>query len=917
MTDTEQSSQWQQRLFKKQECRTTCPYCGVGCGIVVNTAVNTIVNKDKQGELSIKGDPDHPANYGRLCSKGSALLETIDHQGRLKYPKIDGQKTDWDKALKTIANRFKQVINDHGSDAVAFYVSGQLMTEDYYVANKLMKGFIGSANIDTNSRLCMSSAVAAYKRAFGEDVVPCQYEDLERAKLIVLTGSNTAWCHPVIYQRIVKAKKENPDLMIVVIDPRKTQTTSVADLYLPLKPGTDAFLFNGLLKWLLDNDEHNVAFTNSFTQGMEETLAQVETSDIDSIADICGLELEDLTSFYKLFARTERTVTVFSQGINQSSTGTDKGNAIINCHLLTGRIGRPGMGPFSITGQPNAMGGREVGGLSNQLAAHLDINSESDRNLVQSFWGSSIIAQKEGLKAVDLFDAMEQGKIKAVWIMATNPAVSLPDSQKVRSALKKCDLVVVSDCMEKTDTTELADIVLPAITWGERDGTVTNSERCISRQRSFLKAPKMARPDWWIISKVAGCMGYGEHFKYEKSADIFKEHCQLSAHQNDGSRVFNLKGLIDLDSQEYDQMPPTYWPVLSEIAGGEKAGDSKNRVYSNGQFSHSDKKAHFIKVVPELPTSDVTEQYPYRLNTGRVRDHWHTMTRTGQSSRLSSHIIEPFVQIHPDDAKAKQINQGDLVKISSPLTHHNSNEEAQEIYVKADISDKQQKGSIFVPIHWTDQFSSNSIISSLVPSEVDPISGQPESKHAIANIEACEMTWYAFVISRNEPELKYAAYWSKSRGKGHWRYELAGHESPDDWPQHIKKIFNHPIQNESWIELYDKKKQHYRAIRMQGQQLETCVFIDSKIQLPPRDWLISLFNKEQLSDQERAGLLSANPVSENINQGKVICSCFNVAEQQIIDAIAKNDLKTVEEIGALLQAGTNCGSCKPELEEFL
>jgi len=901
MPEIGSEQQWQQKLLIDDTCKTTCPYCGVGCGV--------IVSRDNEGNFKLKGDPEHPANYGRLCSKGSALLETIDHQGRLLHPKIDGQKSDWEKALKTIANRFKQIINDSGSDSIAFYVSGQLMTEDYYVANKLMKGFIGSANIDTNSRLCMSSAVAAYKRAFGEDVVPCQYQDLERAKLIVLTGSNTAWCHPVIFQRIVKAKKDNPDLMVVVIDPRKTQTNSVADLHLAIKPGTDAYLFNGLLKWLSEHDEHNLSFTSHFTQGMEETLAQVKDLDLATIANVCQLDLDDLQGFYKLFARTERTITLFSQGINQSSTGTDKGNAIINCHLFTGRLGRPGMGPFSITGQPNAMGGREVGGLANQLAAHLDINSASDSELVQSFWQAANMAEKEGLKAVDLFDAIEQGKVKAVWIMATNPAVSLPDSDKVRAALKKCDLVIVSDCMEKTDTTELADIVLPAITWGERDGTVTNSERCISRQRPFLKAPEKARPDWWIITQVARCMGYDKAFQYQQSSEIFKEHCQLSAYENNGTRVFNLEGLTNLEEHEYDLMEPIVWPVLQDNNSNQAL-----RVFADGQFTHVNRKARFIPIKAKEPIAIVNQAYPYRLNTGRVRDHWHTMTRTGQSARLSSHIIEPFVQIHPDDAKAKQINQGELVKITSPLTH---GKKAQAILVKADISDKQQRGSIFVPIHWTEQFSSQSIISALIPAEVDPVSGQPESKHAIANIEACQMNWYAFVISRAEPELQYASYWSKSRGKGHWRYELAGVEAPENWQEHVKKIFNQPVENENWIELYDKKKQHYRAIRMQGNKLETCIFIDSKIQLPPRDWLISLFNKDELTEQERSSLLMANPVSESINQGKIICSCFNVAEKQIMEAINKNDIKTVEQIGELLKAGTNCGSCKPELSELL
>ena len=335
--------------------KTTCPYCGVGCGVITHV--------DQNGVVTVKGDPEHPANQGRLCSKGTALGETVALNERLLYPEIDGEQVSWEQAIPMAAGLFKETIDEFGADSVAFYVSGQLLTEDYYVANKLMKGFIGSANIDTNSRLCMSSAVAAYKRAFGEDIVPCNYDDLERAKLIVLTGSNTAWCHPVLYQRIAKAKQLNPDMQIITIDPRITQTSSLADLQLALKPGSDSILFNGLLVWLKQNGESNHLYLDNFTSGFEAALAAAISSapTIESVAEQCELSVDDVERFYRLFARTERTVTVFSQGINQSSSGTDKGNAIINCHLLTGRIGRPGMGPFSLTGQPNAMGGREVG----------------------------------------------------------------------------------------------------------------------------------------------------------------------------------------------------------------------------------------------------------------------------------------------------------------------------------------------------------------------------------------------------------------------------------------------------------------------------------------------------------------------------------------------------------------------------
>src|SRR6202030_1153775 len=481
---------------------TTCPYCGVGCGVRAEIAAD--------GRVRVLGDPAHPANFGRLCSKGSALTETIDLEGRLLHPQIGERRASWNDALELVASTFSRTIAEHGPDSVAFYVSGQLLTEDYYVANKLMKGFIGSANIDTNSRLCMSSAVAAHKRAFGEDLVPTNYEDLELADLIVLVGSNLAWCHPVLHQRILKAKEVRPSLRVVVIDPRRTPTCDMADLHLPLRAGTDVTLFNGLLSWLAQHQLVDRAFVDAHTRGAAQALLVAENTagDMGAVARLCGLDIRTLRDFYEWFGSTDRVVTLFSQGVNQSSSGTDKGNSIINAHLLTGRIGRPGTGPFSITGQPNAMGGREVGGLANTLAAHMELENAEHRRIVQDFWAAPRIAERPGLKAVDLFEAMHRGRIKAVWIIATNPVVSLPNADRAREALRRCDLVVVSDCVAQTDTTALAHILLPAAAWGEKDGTVTNSDRHISRQRSFLPAPALARPDWWMICQVAQRLGF-------------------------------------------------------------------------------------------------------------------------------------------------------------------------------------------------------------------------------------------------------------------------------------------------------------------------------------------------------------------------------------------------------------------------
>ncbi len=488
--------------------RTTCPYCGVGCGVLASRTATG---------LTVKGDPDHPANKGRLCSKGSALGETVGLEGRLLAPMVHGQEASWDDALTLVAQRFQQVIADHGPEAVALYVSGQMLTEDYYAANKLMKGFIGAANIDTNSRLCMASSVAGHRRAFGSDTVPGLYEDLELADLVVLTGSNLAWCHPVLYQRLAAAKAARPAMKVVVIDPRRTATCDLADLHLAIAPGSDAALFNAVLVAIADRGAASPA------NGYAEAVSAARASD----PAMTGLDPAILAEFCTLWASTEKVVTVYSQGINQSATGTDKVNAILNCHLATGRIGRPGMGPFSVTGQPNAMGGREVGGLANTLTCHLEIEDPAHRAAVQAYWSSPAMAQKPGLKAVDMFRAVADGRIKAIWIIHTNPVVTMPDADAVAAALKACPFVVVQDVTAATDTARLAHVLLPATAWGEKEGTVTNSDRTISRQRRVLPAPGQARDDWRIIAEVAARMGWAAGFDWPNAAAIFREYAGL------------------------------------------------------------------------------------------------------------------------------------------------------------------------------------------------------------------------------------------------------------------------------------------------------------------------------------------------------------------------------------------------------
>ncbi len=873
--------------------RTTCPYCGVGCGILASAENN--------GKINIKGDPEHPANFGRLCSKGSALAETLDLEGRLLYPEINGERVNWNTALQQVASRIQQSIRNYGPESVEFYVSGQLLTEDYYVANKLMKGFIGTANIDTNSRLCMASAVAGHKRAFGADFVPCSYSDLEQADLIVLVGSNTAWCHPVIYQRIIQAKIDRPSLKIVVIDPRKTVTCDTADLHLPIKPGTDVAFFNGLLNHLRREDALDWEFLENHTEGFAAAIktAKEDAASVPDVSRICELNEIDVAEFFRLFARTDKTVTLFSQGVNQSSQGTDKVNAIINCHLATGRIGKPGMGPFSITGQPNAMGGREVGGLANQLAAHMDIDNPEHIQRVGKFWGTNTIANKAGLKAVDMFNAVDRGEIKTLWIMATNPVVSLPDADKVRAALDKCETVIVSDCMRHTDTTQHADILLPALTWGEKDGTVTNSERRISRQRKFLNTPGEARPDWWIITQAAKFMGYEKSFMYTSVADIFREHAQLSGYENNGERVFNISALASLNDEQYAGLEPVQWPIR----------ETSDHLLASRKFFHPNGKARFIAVANQASGNPLDIEFPLVLNTGRVRDHWHTLTRTGKSARLSQHINEAYVDINPKDAIRMQIADSQLARISSRWG---------SVIVRSKVRAEQGQGSLFVPMHWNDQYASRARINSIVNPVTDPVSGQPELKHTPVNITPLKMLWEGFLVTRNAIKHPPVDYWASYKGDGYWHYELAGEKIPADWPQFARALMQCDNGPHDWLEYSDPAIYRYRAANVLAGKLESCLFVArNQSQLPDRNWLQGLFRETSLEKIQRACLLAGRPADYSPDPGTIICSCFSVGRNALLKAITENNLTDVAGIGACLRAGTNCGSCIPELKQLL
>ncbi|XUY26459.1 molybdopterin-dependent oxidoreductase [Agrobacterium sp. rho-8.1] len=874
-----------------KEVKTTCPYCGVGCGVIANIA--------DDGAVSVKGDPDHPANLGRLCSKGSALAETIDLDGRLLYPQINGERVEWDSALDLVASKFSDAIAQHGPDSVAFYVSGQLLTEDYYVANKLMKGFIGSANIDTNSRLCMSSSVAGHRRAFGSDTVPGLYEDIELADLVILTGSNLAWCHPVIYQRLAAAKAERPDMRIVVIDPRRTMTCDIADMHLAIRADGDVALFTGLLAHLAKGPAIDRAYVDSFTNGFDEATRAATAFSSDKISEATGLSITELKRFYQLFENTEKVVTCYSQGVNQSASGTDKVNAIINCHLATGRIGRPGMGPFSLTGQPNAMGGREVGGLANMLAAHMAIESADDRDRVQRFWSSPAIANKPGLKAVDLFKAVADGRIKALWIMATNPVVSMPDASAVEAALKICPFVVVSDIMQDTDTTRHAHVLLPSLGWGEKDGTVTNSERRISRQRGYLDAPGEATADWWQMAEVGRRMGFAEAFDYAGPASIFAEHANLSTYENHGSRDFDIGAYSDVGMSDYDEMAPFNWPQPAS------ARTEATRFFADGKFFHADGKARFIS--PVLPqTRQTSADYPLTLNTGRIRDQWHTMTRTGKSARLSSHIAEPFVELHPRDAMEAGIESADLVEIKSPLGR---------IIVRALVTDRQARSNVFVPMHWNDQFAANARVDKLVPSITDPFSGQPASKNIAVKAQRFQAKAYAFAVTQIKPQGLDCAYWALAKADGGYRLEMAFEEVPEDWMSWGRAVFGIDPRIEP-IGYADNSAGQVRLAFFDGETLLAALFIANTPVAVARNWAISQLATHHEDLRTRFALVAGRPGAGKADPGATVCSCFSVGVNQITAAI-RNGCHTVEAIGKTLNAGTNCGSCRAEIRGII
>ncbi|GAA5646952.1 MULTISPECIES: nitrate reductase [Vibrio] len=851
----------------QQIIHSTCPYCGVGCGVTIQ----------QQG---IKGDTDHPANQGALCVKGSALKESLQMPSRLLYPRLNGVEINWSDAIETVREKITDAIKHYGPDSVAMYVSGQLLTEDYYVANKFMKGFVGSANIDTNSRLCMSSAVAAHCKAFGEDVVPVSYDDLDKADLIVITGANTAWTHPVIFRRIQQAREQNPNLKLVVIDPRRTVTAEQADLHIPIGNDDDVALFNGLLRYCCDHQAVDEAFIAEHTEGFEALLAEVEKAhyQLDVLSQQLGVSESILGTFFHWFASSHAAITLFCQGVNQSTSGVDKGNAIINLHLATGQINRCGSGPFSITGQPNAMGGREVGGLANQLAVHRGFTSE-DISAVAQFWQAPNVATQPGLKAVDLFSAAERGEIKVLWIMATNPAVSMPDNQQVRRALEKCDFVIVSDITADTDTARYADLLLPASGWGEKHGMVTNSERRLSRQRQFLPAPGETRPDWWQIARVGSALcdylGVADAFDYSTPAQIFREFAAMTGLNSGTPLKLDLSQFAHLSDEAYDNWLPWQW-------GG-------NKPFGDHHFSTDTGKARFAVTVPCVRRSDLW------LNTGRQRDQWHTMTRTGHIAQLSASEVQPTLYLNALTAESYAIKSGQLVELEQGDT---------SILAIAELDNALSDQQLFMSMHWAGRYGGQSQINAVVQACTDQQSGQPAFKSSSVSLSQVKAKTYGMYLgSRADFSLCTYASLQQERNGQIWRFVDREERNIEDFQRQL-------TQRRLVLELETGWLGIDCTIHGEHPEVAAILMLSGKPIKTDYQALLSLLGMPL----DIGRLLSICMATQ---QAKLICSCYRVTDWQIKRALESKECVDLKQLQTLLKCGTNCGSCLPELKQWV
>ncbi|WP_153145922.1 nitrate reductase [Dechloromonas sp. H13] len=895
----------------KTEVKSTCCYCGVGCGVLIETEEGRIAG--------VRGDPEHPANRGRLCTKGATLHLTADPTYRLQYPERratrggERQRVSWDAALDEAAERFAATIRAHGPDSVAFYISGQLMTEDYYVFNKLAKGLIGTNNVDTNSRLCMSSAVAGYKQTLGADAPPCSYADILQAGLIFIAGANPAVAHPIVFRYIEDARAANPDLKIIVADPRRSESAEIADLHLPIKPGTDIALFNGMLNILINEGLVDPDYIAAHTTGFEALADIVKNYPPAIAADICGIPTADLLQAARWFAASGASLSLYCQGLNQSAHGTHNNAALIHLHLATGQIGRPGAGPFSLTGQPNAMGGREVGGLANLLSAHRDLGNPAHRAEMARFWGVPFVPARPGKSAVDLFKSLKTGEIKAVWIACTNPAQSLPNQAAVREALQAAEFVVLQEAYGNTDTADYADLLLPASGWGEKHGTVTNSERCISRVRPAVAAPGEARHDWEIVVDFARRLGRKlDHagvdrlFPYDDAEAIFNEHRETTR-----GRDLDITGLsyalLEADG-------PQQWPYPEGASAG------KVRLYEDGRFPTADGRARFV-AVEHRPTADVpAEEAPISLLSGRMRDHWHGMSRTGTVPRLFNLEDEPLLAMHPCDMRHRNLESGDLVRVTNARG---------AMTVRVAERPGLQRGRAWMPMHWGSQFMNSPGANALACDAVDPYSMQPELKHAAVQIARVDLPYPLAIVRRCASRSDALVLMQEARSKiaafPYATIALYGRSSPlvvfraaaaaavdDALIAELDRLFGMDTDDGAIVYVDARRSIAKKAIAREGRLLGVRLAGETLAQ----GWLKQAMAEDELdASLIRLALAPSAKPPVTVAPRNIVCKCADVSDVQIQKALAQGaDLAGLQE---KLKCGTFCGSCVPDVKRIV
>ena len=914
------------------ETPSTCPYCGVGCGVIIES--------DGAQITGVRGDPDHPANFGRLCSKGATLHLTaspaITAQARLLQPlrrltrDAAPQASDWTTATNAIADQLAGIVQQHGADAVGLYVSGQLLTEDYYVFNKLAKGLLGTNNIDTNSRLCMSSAVAGYKATLGADAPPACYDDLNHAHTVWVSGANPAWAHPVLVRRLEDARRANPDQKLIVVDPRRTETAEMADLHLQLLPGSDIALCHGLLHLMLWEGWTNAAYIAAHTSGFEALRNRVRELTPKETARLTGLAEADIVQAARWFATSPATLSLYCQGLNQSASGTAKNAALINLHLATGQIGKPGAGPFSLTGQPNAMGGREVGGMANLLSAHRDLANPQHRAVVAALWGVADVPATPGKTAVEMFQAAADGQIKALWIACTNPAQSLPDQATVRRALQRAELVIVQEAFAGTATARYADWLLPATTWGEKDGTVTNSERRISRVRPAIAAPGQTRHDWAIATQLAQALetrlrpGQPTLFPYPKPESVWAEHRESTR-----GRDLDITGL---SYALIDAQGPQQWPMPE----GARSGQA--RLYQDGQFATADGRARFFDTPVVALAEPRDARYPVSLTTGRLRDQWHGGSRTGTLGRLFGHQPEPTVDLNPQDMARLGLAEGDLAVLTSRRG-------SLTLPARADRSVPTTQAH--VAMHWGDEVlggrsesgQPRTGINALTNPAFCPLSRQPELKHTAVKVLRAELPWRLLAAAWFDEAAALAARQQLqallSRFSfglcvpfGHDRHGVLLRVAADVAPepallQQILRVFNLGPARVDVLRYDDHRRQQHRAMRLQrdGKQATLQAFALAG-DISAEAWVKALL-QQQLPAQDFGRLLLSPRATAPVNvapRGAQVCTCLNVSEPAIVATLARctgSAAQRLDQLQDQLKCGTQCGSCVPKLKQLV